>query len=90
MPAGKELEEAYEGLRMKALTAGNGIQSQSQLLFVNRGMRAWLQSMGELNLLGVEPRRLSGQLPFAQSVEPTALELLTEMAINTWKEASSW
>jgi len=78
---------------MKALRAGDKIQSQSQLLFVNQGMIAWLQSMEELKRLGVEPQGGSASLHVAHvahGVEPTAVGLLTEMAINTWKEASSW
>jgi hypothetical protein len=90
MPASRELEEAYEGLRMKALRAGNKIQSQSQLLFLNQGMIAWLHSMEELKRLGAQPQGGSAPLPFAHVLEPTALGLLTEMTINTWKEASSW
>jgi hypothetical protein len=90
MSAGRELEEAYEGLRMKALRAGDKIQSGSQLLFVNQGMIAWLQSMEDLKCLGAQPQGGGAPLPFAQGLEPTALGLLTEMAINTWKEASSW
>jgi len=90
MSAGRELEEAYEGLRMKALRAGDKIQSGSQLLFVSQGMIAWLQSMKDLKCLGAQPQGGGAPLPFAQGLEPTALGLLTEMAINTWKEASSW
>lgn len=75
---------------MKALRAGDKIQSQSQLLFVNQDMIAWLQSMEELKRLGVEPQGGSASLHFAHGVEPTAVGLLTEMAINIWKEASSW
>ena len=75
---------------MKALSAGNAIHSQSQLLFVNKGMTAWLETLGELNAVGGEPRQLSPQVPLAQSIQADALVLLTDMALNTWKEASSW
>jgi len=73
---------------MKVLREGERIHSQSQLLFLRKGMRAWLQSMGELQSLGVETRGAPRQPALAESVEATVVALLTDMALHTWKEAS--
>ena len=73
---------------MKVLREGERIHSQSQLLFLRKGMRAWLQSMAELQSLGVETRGASRQPAAAESVEATVVALLTDMALHTWKEAS--
>ena len=89
MSPGENLEQAYEGLRMKALEAGNMIQSQSQLVFLTKGMKVWLETVGEMNSLIAEPKQTSRKVKIPQSIKPAAVMLLTDMALNTWKGAST-
>ncbi len=89
MSPGKDLEQAYEGLRMKALKAGNTIPNQSHLVFLTTGLTVWLETMVQVKSLIAEPEQTSGQLKIPQSVKPTAVMLLTDMALNTWKELST-
>ena len=89
MGPGENLEQAYEGLRMKALEAGNVIQSQSHLVFLTKGMKVWLETVGEMNPLIAEPKQTSEQVKIPQSFKPTAVILLTDMVLNTWKELST-
>ena len=89
MSPGENLEQAYEGLRMKALKAGNMIQSQSQLVFLTKGMKVWLETVGGMNPLIVEPKQTSREVEIPRIVKPIAVMLLTDMALNTWNEVST-
>ncbi len=89
MSPGKDLEQAYEALRMKALEAGNTIPNQSHLVFLTKGMKVWLETMVQVKSLIAEPEQASGQATIAQSLKLTAVTLLADMALNTWKGAST-
>ena len=89
MRPGRDIEQAYEALRMKALEAGNTIPNQSHLVFLTKGMKVWLQTMVQVKSLVAEPEQTSGRLMIAQSVKPAAVMLLADMALNTWKGTST-
>jgi len=74
---------------MKAIKAGNMIPNQSHLVFLTKGMKVWLETVVEMNPLIAEPKQTPGQVKIPQSVKPTAVMLLTDMALNTWKELST-
>ncbi len=74
---------------MKALEAGNMIPSQSHLVLLTKGMKVWLEAVGAMNPLIAEPKQPPGRVRIPQSVKPTAVMLLTDMALNTWKELST-
>lgn len=89
MSPARDLEQAYEALRMKALEAGNTIPNQSHLVFLTKGMKVWLQTMVQVKSLIAEPEQASGHPMIAQSLKPAAVMLLADMALNTWKGAST-
>ena len=89
MRPGGDLERAYEALRMKALEAGNTIPNQSYLVFLTKGMKVWLQIMAQVKSPIAEPEQSSERVMIAQSVKPVAVMLLADMALNTWKGAST-
>ena len=74
---------------MKALKAGNMIPNQSHLVFLTKGMKVWLETVVEMNPLIAELKQTPGQVKIPQSVKATAIMLLTDMALNTWKELST-
>jgi len=77
---------------MKVLAAvdRDRLQSQSHLMFVNQGMNEWLHAVGEMKVVGVPPDPVCSPRVQPQSVESAMVALLADMALNTWKEASSW
>jgi len=77
---------------MKVLAAADrdALQSQSQLVFVSKGMRAWLHAAREITVVGIHPSRVSSPQVQPQSTEATMVALIADMALNTWKEAGSW
>ena len=77
---------------MKVLAAvdRDALQSQSQLVFVSKGMRAWLNAAGEINVVGIPPRQVSSPRVQPQGMDSTMVALIADMALNTWKEAGSW
>lgn len=77
---------------MKVLAAADrdALQSQSQLVFVSKGMRAWLHAAGETNVVGIHSSQVSSPRVQPQSMDSTMVALIADMAFNTWKEASSW
>jgi len=77
---------------MKVLAAvdRDRLQSQSHLVFVNQGMNEWLHAVGEMKVVGVPPDPVCCARVQPQSVDAAMVALLADMALNTWKEASSW
>ena len=77
---------------MKVLAAGDrdALQSQSHLVFVSKGMTAWLQAVEEMNAVGIPPGPVASQRVQPQSMDSAMVALIADMALNTWKEASSW
>ena len=77
---------------MKVLAAADrdALQSHSQLMFVSKGMKAWLQAVGGINVVDVHLSPVSSPRVQPQSVDPTMVALIADMALNTWKEAGSW
>jgi hypothetical protein len=77
---------------MKVLAAADrdALQSQSHLVLVSKGMRAWLHAAGEINVLAIRPSLVSSPRVQPQSMDSTMVALIADMALNTWKEAGSW
>jgi len=77
---------------MKVLAAADPdrLQSQSQLVFVSQGMNEWLRAVGDMKVVGVHQDPVCCARVQPQSVESAMVALLADMALNTWKEASSW
>jgi len=75
---------------MKVLQAGDLIHSQSQLVFVSKGMKGWLETIANMTRPIDRVKHPAQQVSIPPSVGQTALLLLTDMALNTWKEACSW
>jgi hypothetical protein len=77
---------------MKVLAAADrdALQSQSQLMFVSKGMRAWLHAAGEINVVAIHPSPISSPGVQPQGMDWTMVALIADMALNTWKEAGSW
>jgi len=77
---------------MKVLAAADPdrLQSQSQLVFVSQGMNEWLRAVGDMKVVGVpqDPVCCARAQPHREDAAMVAL--LADMALNTWKEASSW
>jgi hypothetical protein len=77
---------------MKVLAAADAdrLQSQSQLVFVSQGMNEWLRAVGDMKVVGVpqDPVLCARVQPHREDAAMVAL--LADMALNTWKEASSW
>jgi len=71
---------------MKALQAGDLIHSQSQLVFVSKGMKGWFETIANINSPIDRVKHLAQQVSVPASVGQTAVLLLTDMALNTWKE----
>jgi hypothetical protein len=77
---------------MKVLAAADRdrFQSQSHLVFVRHGMNEWLRAVGEMKVVGVPADPVCCPRVQPQRVESAMVALLADMALNTWKEASSW
>jgi hypothetical protein len=77
---------------MKVLAAADrdALHSQSQLVLVSKGMRAWLHAAGEINVAAIRPSLVSSPRVQPQSMDSTMVALIADMALNTWKEAGSW
>jgi hypothetical protein len=77
---------------MKVLAAADrdALQSQSQMVFVNKGMRAWLHAAGEINVAGIHPSLVCCPRVQPQSMDSAMVALIADMALHTWKEAGSW
>lgn len=77
---------------MKVLAAADRdrLQSQSHLVFVSQGMNEWLRAVGDMKVVGVpqDPVCCARVQPHREDAAMVAL--LADMALNTWKEASSW
>ncbi len=69
---------------MKVLEAGDLIHSQSQLVFVRKGMKVWLETIA--NMTGPIDTVTHSVQSTPPGVGQTAVLLLTDMALNTWKE----
>ena len=73
---------------MKAVQSPNAIHSRSQLLFMSEGMSRWLHEVLDI---GVAARRVPEKpvqhISITSEAGQTALRLLTDMALHTWKEA---
>jgi len=72
---------------MKILEAGDLIHSQSQLVFVRKGMKVWLDAVANMNSPIERVKHPARSIP--PCVGQTAVLLLTDMALNTWKEVCS-
>jgi len=72
---------------MKVLEAGDLIYSQSQLVFVRKGMKVWLKTIANMNSSIDTVKHPARSIP--HGVGQTAVLLLTDMALNTWKEVCS-
>ena len=77
---------------MKVLAAADRdrLQSQSQLVFVSQGMNEWLRAVGEMKVVGVPQDPVCGARVQPYREDAAMVALLADMALNTWKEASSW
>jgi hypothetical protein len=77
---------------MKVLAAADPdrLQSQSQLVFVSQGMNEWLRAVGEMKVTGVPQDPVSCARAHPHREDAAMVALLADMALNTWKEASSW
>jgi hypothetical protein len=77
---------------MKVLAAADRdrLQSQSQLVFVSQGMNEWLRAVGEMKVVGVTADPVCSPRVQPHREEAAMVALLADMALNTWKEASSW
>jgi hypothetical protein len=53
-------------------------------------MNEWLHAVGEMKVVGVPPDPVCCARVQPQSVDAAMVALLADMALNTWKEASSW
>lgn len=85
----QELERAYEQMRMKVLQAGDLIHSQSQLVFGSKGMKGWLETVANMTIPIERVKYPTQQVSIPPSVGKTAVVLLADMALNTWKEVCS-
>jgi hypothetical protein len=72
---------------MKVLEAGDLIHSQSQLVFVRKGMKAWLETIANMTEQVDTVKHPARSIP--ADVGQNAVLLLTDMALNTWKEVCS-
>jgi hypothetical protein len=77
---------------MKVLAAvdSDALQSQSQLLFVRNGMRAWLQAAGQITVVDIPSPQVSSPRVPLHGLDSTMVALIADMALNTVKEAGSW
>ena len=77
---------------MKVLAAADPdrLQSQSQLVFVSQGMNEWLRAVGEMKVVGVPQDPVCCPRVQPHREDAAMVALLADMALNTWKEASSW
>jgi len=69
------------------MEAGDLIYSQSQLVFVRKGMKVWLETVANMNNPIERVKHPARSIP--PRVGQTAVLLLTDMALNTWKEVCS-
>jgi hypothetical protein len=72
---------------MKVLESGDLIHSQSQLVFVRKGMKVWLETIANMTEQIDTVKHPARPIP--PGIGQTAVLLLTDMALNTWKEACS-
>ena len=77
---------------MKVLAAvdRDRLQSQSHLVFVSQGMKEWLRAVGEVKVVGVPAAPVCCPRVQPQREDAAMVALLADMALNTWKEVSSW
>jgi hypothetical protein len=77
---------------MKVLAAADSdrIHSQSHLVFVSKGMSAWLHAVGDMSFVDLHPSPVCCPHVQSQSMEAAMVVLVADMALNTWKEAGSW
>ena len=77
---------------MKVLAAADRdrLQSQSHLVFVSQGMNEWLRAVGEMKVVSVPPDPVCCPRVQPHREDAAMVALLADMALNTWKEASSW
>jgi len=74
---------------MKVLQAGDLIHSQSQLVFVSKGMKGWLETVANMTIPIDRVKHPAQQVSIPPGIGKTAVVLLTDMALNTWKEVCS-
>lgn len=73
---------------MKALQSPNAMHSRSQLLFISKGMRRWLKEVSDIGVAACRvPHTPVQRVSLAEETAQTAVRLLTDMALHTWKEA---
>ena len=77
-------------MKVLAVADRDALQSQSQLVLVSKGMRAWLHAAGEINAVAIQPILVCCPRVQPQSMDSTMVALIADMALNTWKEAGSW
>ena len=77
---------------MKVLAAidRDALQSQSQLVFVSRGLRTWLHAAEEIKVAGIHSHKISSPRVEMHGMDSTMIALIADMALNTWKGAISW
>ena len=77
---------------MKVLAAADRdrLQSQSHLVFVSQGMNEWLRAVGDMKVVGVPQDPVCCVCVQPHREDAAMVALLADMALNTWKEASSW
>jgi hypothetical protein len=73
---------------MKVLQSGDLIHSQSQLVFVRKGMKGGLETIANMRRPINGVKHPAQQVSIPPSVGQTAVLLLTDMALNTLKEVS--
>ena len=71
---------------MKALQSPDSVHSRSQLLLMSEGMSQWLQAVSDIGEVARGVPRPMQRISIASDVGQTALWLLTDMALHTWKE----
>ena len=82
------LTEAYEQLRRRMFNNGNKIENQSQLVFITKGMRNWLETIKDIKILLCKQHQLTSASPISLNIKPAAVAILTDMALKVVKEAS--
>lgn len=72
---------------MKVLAAidRDALQSQSQLVFVGKGLRTWLHAAQEINAPSIQPREVASPRTGMNGMDPTMIALIADIALNTWK-----
>jgi hypothetical protein len=82
-------EDAYEELRMKARQSPRSLHGRAHVLFMNSGMKGWLEAVETITPTPSPARTPAAgpTLSIPRDLEQDALRLLTDMALHTWKEA---